>query len=101
MRYSLKAARYLPQIIFAVLLLAGPVCAYSQSTATLQGSVADPTGAAVAGAQITVHNNETGIDRNVVSDAAGNYSVPSIQPGTYSVVANAPGFSRFVLQSIT
>ncbi len=98
MRYSLRA---LHLRLLLVLVFASSLSAYSQSTSTLQGSVTDPTGAAVAGAQITVHNTATNIGRHVVSDAAGNYAVPSLQPGTYSIQATAPGFSNYLLQSLT
>jgi hypothetical protein len=75
--------------------------AWAQSTATLTGTITDPTGAVVSGAQVKVHSLATGIDRAIDTDSAGLYAVPSLQPGDYSVQATAPGFSRYVVQKVT
>ncbi|HUA90913.1 MAG TPA: TonB-dependent receptor [Terracidiphilus sp.] len=85
--------------VFAVVLIA--VASHAQSTATLSGTVTDPTGAVVAGAQITVHGIATGLDRMVTSDSSGNYTVPSLLPGNYSVSVQAPGFSTYKLASLS
>src|ERR1700747_1501827 len=79
----------------------GAVAAYSQSTATLSGTITDPSGAAVPQAQVTVHNLSTGVDRIVASDSAGQYAVPSLQPGNYSVTVHAPGFADYKVASLT
>jgi Carboxypeptidase regulatory-like domain len=82
-------------------LLAGAPAGYAQSTATLSGTVTDPSGAVVPQAQITVNDLATGVNRVVSSDAAGNYAVPSLQPGNYSVSIQAAGFSPYRLPSVT
>ncbi|RRA47773.1 TonB-dependent receptor [Acidipila sp. EB88] len=82
-------------------VIAGSAAGYAQSTATLSGNVTDPAGAVVPQAQINVHGLATGVDRVVISDAAGNYSVPSLQPGNYSVTVHAAGFADYRVQSIT
>ena len=74
----------------AAIVLATP--SFAQSTATLAGTVTDPTGAVLPGASITVHNNGTGADRTVVSDKSGQYVVPSLSPGDYTVTLSAAGF---------
>lgn len=66
--------------------------AHAQSTATLSGVVTDPSGAVVAQAAVTVHEVSTGSERTARTDSAGNYSVPSLQPGEYSVLVQAQGF---------
>ena len=68
--------------------------AYAQSTATLSGTVTDPSGAVVPQAQVTVRGLATGVNRVVTSDAAGNYTVPSLQPGSYSVSVQATGLCQ-------
>ena len=75
--------------------------AHAQSTATLSGSVMDPSGAVVPNAKITVRSLATGQDRLAVSDSAGSYTVPSLQPGDYSVTVQAPSFSLFKVPSVT
>ena len=80
------------------------ICAVSaagQSTATLSGTVTDPSGAVVPAAHITVHSLQTGLDRELATDSAGIYVVPSLQPGDYEVVATAPGFSKVTIKKVT
>jgi hypothetical protein len=93
----LKQHLKLLAVVFA-LLFSG--VAFAQSTATLSGTVTDPSGAVLPGAQITVHAVATGTDRVVKSDSAGTYTVPSLQPGEYSVVVEAPGFAKYTLKSL-
>ena len=85
--------------VFAFILIA--VAGHAQSTATISGNITDPSGAVVPGAQVTVHGIATGLDRVVTSDSAGNYTVPSLLPGNYSVSVKAPGFSTYKLTSVS
>ena len=73
----------------------------AQSTATLSGTVTDPSGAVVTSAQVTVHSIGTGADRIVSTDSAGLYAVPSLQPGDYKVQVTAPGFSNYTVPKVT
>ena len=79
-------------------MLAG-VPALAQSTATLAGTVKDPTGAVLPGATVVVHNNGTGVDRRITSDSAGQYVVPSLIPGDYNVTVSATGFASYTVKS--
>ena len=64
-------------ILVITMPLASP--ARAQVTgATLSGAVTDPSGAAIAGAQISVTNRATGVNRAVVTDSAGLYSIPNL-----------------------
>ena len=95
----MRSHRVLSIILF--LATSGAITAYGQSTATLSGTVTDPSGAAVPQAQVTVHNLSTGVDRVVTSDSAGQYAVPSLQPGNYSVTLHAPGFADYKVASLS
>jgi len=65
----------------------------AQSTGgTLRGTVLDPSGALVPRAQVTV-SNATGFSRTIKSDATGNFALPHLAPGSYSVSINATGFT--------
>jgi hypothetical protein len=86
---------------FVFLLAACALAAWGQSTASLSGTVTDPSGAVVVGAQVTVHSLGTGLDRVVKTDADGIYVVPSLQPGDYKVDASASGFSSYVVSKVT
>ncbi len=75
--------------------------AYGQSTASLSGTVTDPSGAVVPNAKITVHSLATGLDRIVTTDSDGLYAVPSLNPGDYKVQATASGFGTYVVPKMT
>src|SRR5580692_1949590 len=64
--------------------------------ATISGVVADPSGAVVPNAAITVTEVNTGSVSKTTSDAAGQYVVPFLAPGTYRVEAKAVGFQEIV-----
>jgi len=75
--------------------------AYGQSTATLTGIVADSTGAVVPNAQVVIHSLGTGQDRTLVTDSAGLYAAPSLQPGDYSLKVTASGFGTTTIPKLT
>ena len=87
--------------LFVITFIVGTTAGYAQSTATLSGSVTDPSGAVVPRAQVTVRDLTTGVDRVATSDSEGNYTIPSLQPGDYSVSVQATGFATYKLASIT
>jgi hypothetical protein len=87
-------------LTFSILILAVTTSS-AQSTATLSGSVTDPSGAAVPQAQVTVRGLSTGVVREVKSDSAGNYTVPSLQPGNYSVIVKSSGFADYTVPAVT
>lgn len=82
-------------------LSAVPALVLAQSTATLSGTVKDPTGAVLPGAQVVVHNLGTGVDRTLTSDNAGQYVAPSLAPGDYSIHATAAGFGGYTVERLT
>src|SRR5258706_16378624 len=87
------------KIFTAVVLLCSvlSVNALSQSAgATLGGTVQDATGAFIPGVTITATNTGTGIVTTVLSNEAGAYQFASLQPGTYDVKAELPGFQAAV-----
>lgn len=76
---------------FATLLLAlAP--AYAQNFGEFAGNVADPSGAVIAGARVTITNDATGVARTAETNEAGNYTVPFLNPGTYTITAESEGF---------
>jgi hypothetical protein len=88
-------------LVLAALFLVSALCALGQSTATLSGTVTDPSGAVVAAAQVKIHSLSTGADRLVVTDGAGLYVAPSLQPGDYTIQTTAAGFSAYTVQKVT
>jgi hypothetical protein len=71
--------------------------AWAQSdTARIQGSVLDPSGAAVPGATVTVTNRDTNAVVTVTSDGNGNFAVPALTRGNYEATATDTGFTTAV-----
>jgi carboxypeptidase family protein len=69
---------------------------YGQTTfGQITGTVTDPSGAVVPGANVTVTNEETQIARQVSTSASGVYSVPNLNVGTYRVRITVTGFTTY------
>src|SRR5579871_4723412 len=66
-----------------------------QLTGTLSGTTRDTTGAVVANAKVTMTNLLNGDVRTTVSNGAGYFSITAVQPGTYNVAVEAPGFKQW------
>ena len=88
-------------LAFAAMVGACALIARGQSTATISGTVTDPSGAVIVHAHVVVHSLATGAERAIDTDSAGLYAVPSLQPGDYSVTATAPGFSAYTVPKVT
>ncbi len=78
-----------------------PAIVSAQSTGTISGTVKDPSGAVLPGAQLVLRNLSTGVERSLQSDGAGQYVVPSLPPGDYSIRVTATGFSAYTVQRFT
>jgi len=87
--------------LVGLMLVAFSSMTFAQSTATLQGTVTDPSGAVVSGARVTVRNQATAFERTAQTDDAGNYQVASMPPGVYRVEAHAQGFGPQVVKDLT
>src|SRR5438105_3340833 len=70
------------------------------ATAAISGTVLDPTGAAIAGASITVKNVGTAFSQSVLSNDQGRYLVPDLPIGEYEVQGSLPGFQTVVRRGI-
>lgn len=67
---------------------------FGQYSANIQGTVQDPSGAAVNGVKLTLTNLNTGQNLSAASDATGIFRFLSLAPGKYNLEAQAPGFSK-------
>ena len=65
------------------------------STTSLQGTVTDPSGSAVANARVELTNLDSKAARETTTDSQGDYRFQFLPPGTYSLSVSAAGFSRF------
>src|SRR5580704_16069690 len=66
------------------------------TTTTLSGQITDGNGAAVAGAEVTAMNQETGLSRSAQSSDQGEYRIEFLPVGNYSVSVSAAGFKKSV-----
>ncbi|HZT29004.1 MAG TPA: TonB-dependent receptor [Bryobacteraceae bacterium] len=85
--------------LLAVAFLFGAAQA-QDSRARVQGIVTDPTHAVVAGAVVRLHNDNTGVESVKQTNDVGLYVFDLVDPGTYSVLVEHPGFSKFVQQNV-
>lgn len=80
-------------LTFMVLLLLGTVTFAQVVGATLAGTVTDPNGAVVPGANVTIRNVATGIVTVVPTNVAGFYNAPNLLPGEYEVTVATAGLT--------
>ena len=88
---TLAVSALLLVIAIAIFGLRIPVEAQS-TTGRILGTITDPSGAAVAGANVTITDVQRGISRSFTTDESGAYAAPNLEPGTYRVRAEGKGF---------
>src|SRR5260370_4618372 len=81
-------------LLGAILLGFSKLAAGQAVNATLLGRVTDSSGAAVANVKVTITETNTGISRASQTNESGNYVLPDLPPGTYTVTAELSGFKR-------
>src|SRR5262245_44712772 len=83
------------------LLLTFPGNSFGQTfRGTIIGTVVDPNGAMIPAATVTARNVGTAIERKVMSDEFGNYTIPELQTGTYEVRVEKPGFQSSTVTGV-
>ena len=75
--------------------------AAAQSTSQLNGSVTDPSGAAVPNTKLMLTSPSTGVQRTATSNSAGLYQFLDVPPGTYTLQATASGFVSYTATNVT
>lgn len=83
-----------------VVLMTSAVVA-QKTNGQITGTVTDQSGAAVAGATVTVRQSSIGLSRVVTTTTEGNYSVPDLPAGTYTLTVSREGFSQTVVNNVT
>jgi len=71
-------------------------------TGVIVGTVTDPSGAAIAGATVTLTDTATSAERTAITNDSGRYDFPNVQPGKYNVTISKTGFrqAKFANQQI-
>src|SRR5260370_24871766 len=88
-------------LILAIAIVSATQARAQVSGATLSGTVTDPSGAAIAGAKVSITNKATSVTRDVTTDSSGFYSAPNLLPGSYEVTFGASGFSTTKESNLT
>jgi Carboxypeptidase regulatory-like domain len=89
--------------LFWVFIVVAANMALGQTGAsgTILGTITDSTGAILPNVNITVTNTATNVAFNTTSNSAGDFSAPSLPPGTYTVSARMTGFEKSVTNTFT
>src|SRR5881392_2870881 len=86
----------IPVVACIFLVLAFPPAGVGQAVfGNITGTVTDPSGAAVANAELVITDLERGISYSVKTNSVGNYTQTHLLAGRYQVKINAGGFSEF------
>ncbi|MEP6917820.1 MAG: TonB-dependent receptor, partial [Acidobacteriota bacterium] len=84
-----------------VVALLAPSAAVAQSVSgTILGTVTDASGAVISKAKVTVINEGTGLTRTVTTDGNGEYTIPSLPTGRYTLTSEMQGFKAVALSNI-
>ena len=86
------------RVLLSVIFLALPSFAQAP-IGTIAGTVTDDSGAVVANAAVTVTNTETGLKRELKSDALGQFAAPALPAGRYEVRGQAAGFRQLLREA--
>ena len=91
------------KLLALIVLMAASALGYGQAVSTnggsIQGTVSDPSGAAIPGATVVIANPDTGYTHTLTTDSAGFYSLGPLIPGSYTINVSAPNFEH--LRSLT
>src|SRR5712692_1161114 len=80
------------------LALAVPASLFAQAVSTILGTVTDSAGGLVPRAKISVTSSGTGLKRDAVSNQVGNYLLPALPPGLYTIEAEMEGFRKKIIK---
>ena len=88
---TLAVFHFFPGLLLALVLATG-VCFGQGSTASITGTVTDSTGAVIPGASVTVTETQTGVSHSITTGNGGDYQIPFLPVGVYSVSVHKDGF---------
>src|SRR5580658_1005829 len=88
-------------VLVAAITVTLSIAAYAQEfRGTISGTVTDPAGAVVANAKVTAVETSTNTKVQTVSDSSGQYALPFLAPGQYSLTVESSGFRQAVRSGI-
>src|SRR5258708_4427432 len=87
-------------VVFALEICAVSSRAQTSTSATVLGTVKDPSGGVVAGAQVTLHNVATNVNAVQATNGEGYYTFIRVEPGSYTVSVKATGFESAAISDL-
>ena len=88
--------------LFLTAFVAFQMCAFAQNASgSISATVADKTGAVIPDAKVVLKNEATNATRDTVTNGAGLFAFPAVQPGTYAITVTAPGLQASEMGGIT
>ena len=97
MRYLPKFISIVPVLLLLICFAAAPALAQDLDNVTISGKVTDQNGAVIPGATVTATLVATKLERTVIADGDGNYTIIQLPPGTYVLRAEAKSFQPTAL----
>src|ERR1700733_16250322 len=94
-----KLCSILALLLVALALPAGTFAQVDQGSIT--GTVKDTSGGSIAGAQVTLTNQDTGVTQSMTTNASGEYIFAPIKIGTYSLTAEFQGFQKVQQKNVS
>jgi len=91
----MKSVQRFAIVSMVQLLVLASIALSQTSSSSLQGTVTDPSGGAIAGASVTISNSESKLERFMVTGPQGEYRFVALAPGTYTLAVTATGFARY------
>ncbi len=98
---SIRRSRLIAGLAFVLAILSAQTSFGQGITGSINGTVTDSSGAAIAGATVTIRQIATNGIRTVTTSSVGSYAVTQLAPGSYSITIEKEGFERFQQKALT
>ncbi len=101
MNRELRRIRLFGSIALTLILAYAGALHAQDYRAKVQGNVTDSSGGIIAGSEVTLSNVKTGVSVKKTTNDSGQYIFDLVEPGTYTLTAEQPGFSNFMQENFT
>src|SRR6185295_2925667 len=92
--------RWVLVVCSIVLVLISCSTVFAQNTSGIEGTVSDPTGAVVAGATVTIKNEETGATQTIQTPDSGYYHFATLPSASFTINASGAGFKTIIQEHV-